>query len=140
MHRTCPASTSVAAYAWDMENGGFPYQDVRSVLEGMGRPLPMPPSPEASRLERLEELWAGCGLEGIEIRQVAVQRTFAGFSELWNLLLEGPSSGQALATLTETEQGQVQGRLRSRWQVQGEEPLTLSALAHAVRGTVPARP
>ncbi|MFQ6537886.1 MULTISPECIES: class I SAM-dependent methyltransferase [Aphanothece] len=140
MARVVVPGGTVAAYAWDMANGGFPYQEVRTVLEALGRALPMPPSPEASRLETLVELWANGGLEGIETRQVAVQRTFTGFEELWNLLLEGPSSGQVLATLTAAERMAVQERLRSRWQVQGEEPLTLSGLAHAIQGTVPGRP
>ncbi|MDM7952331.1 MAG: class I SAM-dependent methyltransferase [Cyanobium sp. CZS 25K] len=139
MARVVAATGTVAAYAWDMANGGFPYQAVRSALEEMGHSLPMPPSLEASRQEVLQELWAGCGLERIETRQIAAQRSFASFGELWSILLGGPSAGQILATLTEDERQQLQERLRSHWQVQGEKPVTLTGRANAIRGTVPAR-
>ncbi len=140
MVRVVSPSGTVAAYVWDMAHGGFPYRDVRSALEEMGRIPPRPPSPDASRQERLEELWMGCGLERIEKRQISVQRTFSGFADLWSTLLDGPSAGQTLATLTEQEQLRVQERLRSLWQAPGEEPITLTARAHAIRGTVPDRP
>ncbi len=140
MTRVVAPGGTVAAYAWDMEQEGFPYREVRNALAEMGHTPPMPPSPDASRQEVLEELWAGSGLEGIETHRIEVQRTFAGFADLWSILLGGPSSGQTLATMTEAERRQVQERLRSRWQVNGDEPLTLTARANAIRGRVPDRP
>lgn len=34
---------TVAACAWDMEDGSFPYRDVTETLSSVGRSAPMPP-------------------------------------------------------------------------------------------------
>src|SRR5207253_11042579 len=52
----CPGGT-VAAYAWDLSGGGFPYEALHDELRGMGREVSMPPSPEASRIEAMQDLW-----------------------------------------------------------------------------------
>ena len=44
----CPGGT-VAAYAWDIENGGFPFQPIQSELRALGFTQPLPPSVEARR-------------------------------------------------------------------------------------------
>ncbi len=51
----------VAAYAWDMLGDGFPYDALRVEMRGMGVAVPMPPSPEASRMDALRDLWTDAG-------------------------------------------------------------------------------
>ncbi len=97
----------------------------------------MPPSPEASRFEVLEDLWATAGLSDIQTRVIAVERTFADYDEFWNTLLGGPSAGQALAAMNEEERSGFRELLRARLQPAGSGPITLAARAHAIRGTVP---
>jgi len=128
---------TVAAYAWDMEGGGFPYRDVTETLSAVGRPTPMPPSPEASRLEVLRDLWATAGLGDLQTNVIAVERTFADFEDFWSTLLGGPSAGQALRAMNEEERSGFRDLLRARLQPAGSGPITLSARAHAIRGTVP---
>ncbi|CAK6699564.1 2-methoxy-6-polyprenyl-1,4-benzoquinol methylase, mitochondrial [Synechococcus sp. CBW1107] len=137
MARVVAPGGTVAAYAWDMEGGGFPYRDVTETLSAVGRPTPMPPSPEASRFEVLEDLWATAGLSDIQTRVIAVERTFADYDEFWNTLLGGPSAGQALAAMNEEERSGFRELLRARLQPAGSGPITLAARAHAIRGTVP---
>jgi hypothetical protein len=120
-----------------MEGGGFPYQDVTETLSAVGRSTPMPPSPEASRLEVLWELWATAGLGDIHTREIAVERTFADFDDFWSILLGGPSAGQALAAMNEEERSGFRELLHARLQPAGRGPITLPARAHAIRGTVP---
>src|SRR5216684_4543728 len=74
----CPGGI-VAAYAWDMLGGGFPYDALRVEMRGMGVAVPMPPSPEASRMDALRDLWTDAGLDAVETREIAVQRTFTDF-------------------------------------------------------------
>ncbi len=137
MARVVAPGGTVAAYAWDMEGGGFPYRDVTETLSAIGRSTPMPPSPEASRLEALRELWATAGLMDIQTRVISVERTFTDFDDFWSTLLGGPSAGQALAAMNEEERSGFRELLRARLQPAGSGPITLPARAHAIRGTVP---
>jgi SAM-dependent methyltransferase len=137
MARVVAPGGTVAAYAWDMEGGGFPYRDVTETLSAIGRSTPMPPSPEASRLEVLWDLWAAAGLGDLQTREIAVERTFDDFEDFWSTLLGGPSAGQALAAMNEEERSGFRALLRARVQPAGSGPITLPARAHAIRGTVP---
>jgi SAM-dependent methyltransferase len=62
MVRVVAPGGTVAAYAWDLEGGGFPYQSVYETLGAVGRAVPMPPSAGASRLDGLRHLWTTAGL------------------------------------------------------------------------------
>ena len=58
----CPGGI-VAAYAWDMLGGGFPYEALRAEMRAMGVDVPLPPSPDASRIDAMRDLWTGAGLD-----------------------------------------------------------------------------
>ncbi|GJG86854.1 methyltransferase [Gemmatimonadetes bacterium T265] len=128
----------VAAYAWDLPGGGFPYAAVEAALRAAGRDVPGPPRPEASSADALRALWTGAGLEGVETREMPVCRTFAGFDDYWATVLEGPAFGPALAGLAAEERAGVQARLRERLPApDAGGRLTVSGRANAVRGRVP---
>ena len=95
----CPGGI-VAAYAWDLSGGGFPYEALKVEMRGLGVVVPEPPSPGASRIDALRELWAGAGLDAIETRQISVQRTFAGFDDYWTTVLGSASAGPKLAAMS----------------------------------------
>lgn len=65
MARVVAPGGTVAASAWDMEDGGFPYQPVNETLGAVGRSIPMPPSASSSRLEAQRALWVTAGLLAI---------------------------------------------------------------------------
>ena len=73
----------MAAYAWDMVGGGFPYEALHAEMRGMGVAVPQPPSIEASRIDAMADLWTGAGLEEVQTRELVVQRTFADFDDYW---------------------------------------------------------
>jgi ubiquinone/menaquinone biosynthesis C-methylase UbiE len=137
MARVVAPGGTVAAYAWDMEGGGFPYQRVNETLGAVGRAIPMPPSVSSSRLESLRDLWATAGLGDIHTRVITVERTFTDFEDLWTTVLGGPSAGQALAVMSEAEVSRFRGLLRERLQTVGSGSISLTGRAHAIRGTVP---
>ena len=87
------------AYAWDMPGGGFPYESLRAEMRAMGVTVPAPPSPEASRMDTMRDLWTGAGLDAVETQEIAVQRTFADFEDYWTSMLGGPSTGRGLAAM-----------------------------------------
>lgn len=137
MVRVVAPGGTVAAYAWDMEGGGFPYQSVNETLGAVGRDSPMPPSVGSSRLEALRDLWLTAGLRDIHTRVITVERTFTNFDDLWNTVLGGPSAGQALAAMSEEEVSRFRELLRARLQPSDSGAIRLSGRAHAIRGTVP---
>ena len=139
MARVVAPGGIVAAYAWDMEGGGFPYQSVNETLSAADRAVPMPPSAGASRLDGLMDLWTSAGLGDIYTRVITVERTYTDFDDLWNIVLGGPSAGQALAAMGEVDVSQFRELLRDRLQPAGSGTITLAGRAHAIRGTLPSQ-
>ena len=138
MARVVRPGGMVAAYAWDVTGGGFPYALVKEELRAMGVEVPSEPSPDASRLDRMRELWSGAGLEDVETRAITVRRSFAGFDEYWGIITGGPSAGRQLLALSAQDRARLVARLRERLGVgDGKAPFTVSARANAVRGRVP---
>lgn len=133
---TAPGGT-VAAYAWDMPGGGFPYENLRTALRAAGVTVPREPNPEASRLEVMNALWTGAGLEAVATRVITVQRTYASFDDYWATVLGSPSMGALIAKLPPAELAQLQARLRdSLPPADAAGRITCSARAHAVQGRV----
>jgi SAM-dependent methyltransferase len=132
----CPGGI-VASYAWDMPGGGFPYATLQAQMREMGIVVPVPPSPHASRLEVLQELWTGAGLHAVETREISVQRSFAGFDDYWMTILGGPSVGPQLAALSPEQVALLKGRMRTLLPTDAAGRITYSARANAVKGRVP---
>jgi SAM-dependent methyltransferase len=136
MARVVAPGGTVTAYAWDMEGGGFPYAGLHTEMRGMGLDVPAPPSPDASRIDVLQALWRGAGLEAVETRAIAVERAFADFDAYWATILLGPSVGRQLAALGAAETAALKSRMRERLPADAAGRIRYSARAHAVRGRV----
>lgn len=136
MARVVRAGGLVAAYAWDMHGGGFPYHVLQREMRDLGAVVPAPPSVEASRLEMLGELWRGAGLVDVATHEITVHRTFASFADYWATILGGPSIGRSLASMTPDAIGRLQARLRACLPADAQGQMTYSARANAVRGRV----
>lgn len=136
MARVVAPGGTVAAYAWDMPGGGFPYQNVIDALESFGVATPRAPSPEASSIEAMVDLWTAAGLLGLRTRAFPVERTYADFDDYWATLSGGPSAGQALAAMGEAERLRFREHLRSLVQQAGADPIRATGLANAIRGLV----
>jgi SAM-dependent methyltransferase len=132
----CPGGT-VTAYAWDMPGGGFPYEALHEEMRAMGVAVPTPPSPDASRIDAMRDLWSGAGLVRVETREVTVQRTFIDFDDYWATILGGPSVGPQLAALASSDLARLSARMRERLSVDATGRLTYSARANSVKGRVP---
>ncbi|MFO0997214.1 MAG: methyltransferase domain-containing protein [Alphaproteobacteria bacterium] len=133
----CPGGT-VAAYAWDMLGGGFPLEPVRAELRAMGLEPVSPPSCSVSRMDALRDLWTGAGLEAVETREIAVQRTFADFDEFWTIGLESPSMRPMVAAMTSDDLERLKTRVHARLPADAAGRITCSARANAVKGRMPA--
>jgi SAM-dependent methyltransferase len=134
----CPGGT-VAAYAWDMPGGGFPYAALHTEMRRLGIPVPMPPNPEASRIDALQDLWRGAGLDAVETHEITVQRTFGDFADYWTTVLGGPSVGRQLAAMSPEDLDVLTARMRAHLPADPAGRITYDARAHAVKGRVTAR-
>ena len=132
----CPGGL-VTAYAWDMMGGGFPYAALQAEMRELGADIPVAPSPEASRLDVLHELWADEGLIDVETHTITVERTFSDFDDYWTTILGGASVGPALAKMTSEHLARLDERMRARLPVDAAGRITYGARAHAVKGAVP---
>lgn len=132
----CPGG-SVAAYAWDMIGGGFPYAALHDEMRRLGVAVPEPPSSDASRIDALRDLWTGAGLESVETREITVQRTFADFEDYWTIILGGPSVGPSLAAMSSEDLALLKARMRAHLPADAAGRITYSARANGVKGRVP---
>jgi SAM-dependent methyltransferase len=127
----------VASYAWDIEGGGFPLEPVLAEVRAMGFSPIRPPSFTAARMENLGALWRGVGLERIETREIAVQRTFADFEDFWTTTMLGASLKATVATMSAEQVATLKARVRSSLNANHSGPITTSARANAIVGRVP---
>jgi ubiquinone/menaquinone biosynthesis C-methylase UbiE len=132
----CPGGVA-AAYAWDMAGGGFPYAALQAEMRELGIAVPVPPSPEASKIDTMRDLWTSAGLEAVETRQITVQRTFADFDDYWSTILGGPSVGPQLAAMTAAELALLQARMRAHLPPDAAGRIICRARANAVKGRLP---
>jgi ubiquinone/menaquinone biosynthesis C-methylase UbiE len=134
MARVVCSGGLVTAYAWDMPGGGFPYQALQEEMRGRGIAVPAPPNPDASRVDKLRDLWTTAGLTEIETREIVVQRTFNDFDEYWTTVLGGPSVGRQLAAMSFDDTESLKTVIRKRLPADANGRITYRARANAVRG------
>jgi SAM-dependent methyltransferase len=137
MVRVAAPGGIIAAYAWDLAGAGLPAEPVHAAMREMGIAYPLPPSAQASRREALEALWTAAGLDGVETREFAVQRTFADFDEFWAIHIKTPNIRPVLSGLPAQDQERLRERVRARLGAQRPGPITRTARANAVKGRVP---
>jgi SAM-dependent methyltransferase len=136
MVRVVRPGGTVAAYAWDMLGGGFPYHPIQAEMPAMGLKPLMPPRADASRMEALRTLWMEAGLDGVETREVTAQRTYADFEEFWTIGLTATTIRATVATMAPDQIEALKQRVRARLGNTAGR-ITLSARANAVKGRVP---
>jgi SAM-dependent methyltransferase len=136
MARVVAPGGLVAAYAWDMVGGGFPYASLLDELRGLGVAVPEPPNNDASRLDVLCDLWTGAGLADIGTRVITVQRTFSDFDDYWTTIHGSPSAAARLAAMSSGDRALLESRLRARLPADPAGRIIYSARANAIKGRV----
>jgi SAM-dependent methyltransferase len=136
MARVVRPGGTVAAYSWDMPGGGFPYDALHAEMRALGVAVPVPPNPDASRLDALIALWNGAGLRDVATHAIAVQRTFASHDEYWSIVAGGPSVGARLAAMGPADRERLRARLRECLPADSAGRITYGARANAVTGRV----
>lgn len=126
-----------AAYAWDMLGGGFPYEMLLAEMRGLGIAVPTPPSPAASRIDVLRDLWNAAGFYDIETREIHVSRTFSDFDDFWLTALGAPSVGPILTTTGSEKLASLKVMVSARLPTEAAGHITCHARANAVKGRIP---
>ena len=137
MKRVTRPGGVIAAYAWDIFNGGFPLEPLQAELRALGQQYMLPPSAEVSRLPALRRVWEEAGLDAVETREFTVRRTFVNFDEVWSTSLSSPSTGGTIAKMAPADVTTLKTRLRNRLPADASGRITYSARANAVKGRVP---
>ena len=137
MVRVVRPGGTVATYMWDMMGGGFPVDPILVEMRAMGFAPSRPPRMEASRMEALRDLWTGAGLEAVETREIAVQRTFTDFDDFWMTQAQVPSVGPVVAAMAAGDIETLKSRVRAALPADAEGRITYGARAHAIKGHLP---
>ncbi len=137
MVRAVAPGGTVAAYAWDMESGGFPFAPILGELRAFGFVPPLPPSVDASRKDAMQALWTKAGLTEIEVREIAPRRTFTDFDDFWTVSTGTGIIRPTLATMAPHDVAGVKEKLRARLSASTDGRISYAARANAIKGRVP---
>jgi SAM-dependent methyltransferase len=141
MRRVTVPGGSVAAYVWD-------YADKMEMMRAFWDAA-VELDPDASRLDEgkrfplcrpdaLVDLFAGAGLQEVEVRAIDVPTPFASFDDYWSPFLGGQGPAPAYAmTLDEPGRTTLRERIKRRLRLEPDGSIALVARAWAVRGDVP---
>jgi SAM-dependent methyltransferase len=97
MARVVRPGGTVATYVWDMMGGGHPVEPMHAEIHGVGFSARRPPRSDVSGVESLRRLWLTAGLDAVETREIAVQRTFADFEDFWTTSMMAATVNHTIA-------------------------------------------
>jgi hypothetical protein len=134
------AGGAIAAYVWDyagkMELMRH-FWDAAVELDAKAATLDEGLRFPLCRPQALEQLFAGAGLEAIEVRAIDIPTPFADFDDYWGPFLGGQGPAPAYAmSLDEDARERLRERIRERIPAGADGSIALSARAWAVRGAV----
>lgn len=127
----------VAAYAWDLLGGGFPFDPIWEETRAAGIAPLLPPNPSIAELNALRSLWEGAGLEAVETREIVVERTFSTFEEYWATSTITGGVRPPLQAMTPEELEKLKARVRARIPADSLGRVLRRARANAIKARVP---
>ena len=125
----------VTTYVWDYSLGGSPTAPIAAAVKSLGFDSPAPPSPQATSLPALKEMWGSAGLVEIETHVITIPVTFANFDEFWDSMSApvGPG-GKAIAEMSAENVEKVRTQLRVQIPAQADGRVVYQAIANAIKG------
>jgi SAM-dependent methyltransferase len=137
MTRVVRPGGTVASYVWAYDEALSPMDPFDVEFASAGVAAPAPPSLDVVSLSALRGLWADAGLEAIETRTIATERTFVDFDDLWTSVTGTGRLKSAAMTMEPMTLARVQAGLRARLPADAKGQVTYSARANAIKGRVP---
>ena len=138
MKRVVRPGGVVAAYAWDIMNGGFPFNAMQVEMRELGIPPTYPPTYRVSSVEALGSAWKAAGLTSVETCAFTVHRTYNDFEDLWSASSLTASVAPKFAAIPPAKVETLKARMRARSRADASGRITAGALVNAVKGRVPA--
>jgi SAM-dependent methyltransferase len=127
-----------SSYVWDYSIAGSPTAPIFAGLRAIGRPAPGPPSPHATSLAAVTQLWRAGGFEEVDTHVIRIPVTFGDFEEFWTSMTApvGPA-GKAIAQLAPDDVKRLRAALQEQPPPASDGSVRYEATANAVRGRVP---
>lgn len=140
MARVTRNEGTIAAYVWDyagkMELMRV-FWDTAVELNPTARDLDEGARFPMCRPDALENLFAGAGLQGIDVKPIDIPTPFANFDDYWRPFLGGQGPAPAYAmSLDEIARERLRNRIRERLPTELNGSISLIARAWAVRASV----
>jgi SAM-dependent methyltransferase len=136
MARVVRPGGTVTAYAWDIPGGGLPHESLREEMRALGVVIPMPPNPDASRIDAMHELWTKAGLESIETRKISVQRHFTDFDDYWETVTGWSNFAALLQSMSADDNLRLKERMRKHLPAAADGSVSCWGIANAIKGIV----
>jgi SAM-dependent methyltransferase len=135
MVRVTAAGGIVAGYMWDLLGGGVPLQPVDRALKALGYKRPMPPSPEASKMDVMQQLWSDAGLNNIRTTQIRLPVIFESFDDFCaSVLLPVGPLGSYTSTFSPDQKHALVEQLRKQMPPDSQGRISYEACANAIAG------
>lgn len=139
MKRVTGGAGAIGAYVWDyagkMELMRH-FWDAAAELDPSAAKLDEGIRFPLCRPEKLMELFAGAGLQSVEVTAIDIATPFASFEDYWQPFLGGQGPAPAYAmSLAEPVRARLRERIRERIPVQADGSIALTARAWAIRAT-----
>jgi SAM-dependent methyltransferase len=123
------------SYVWDYPTGGSPTAPIAAAMKAMGVHTPGPPSPHATTVPALEELWRTAGFERIETRKIEIPVEFGDFDAFWgSMTLPVGPAGKAIAAMSPDERARLRAVLKERTPPAADGRVVYQARANAITG------
>ena len=135
MFRVLRQGGRAASYVWDYPKGGSPTAPLGAAMKAMGIDTPGPPSPHATTMPALQELWRTAGFEQIETRMIEIAVEFADFDAFWGSITMpvGPA-GKAIAAMSPDDRARLRAVLKERTPLAADGRVVYPARANAIKG------
>ena len=139
MARVTGRNGTIGAYVWDyagkMELMRY-FWDAAVELDPNATALDEAIRSPVCRPEALKELFAGAGLNDVDVTAIDIPTPFASFQDYWQPFLGGQGPAPAYAmSLADDARARLRDRIRERIPVQADGSISLIARAWAIRAT-----
>ena len=126
----------VTAYAWDMMNGGFPFNSMQVEMRELGIPPTFPANANVSRIEAMRDLWSAAGLSAVGTNEYTIHRTYDDFEDLWATSSLTASVAPKFGAMAPADVEVLKSRMRARCPADASGRIASSARVTAVKGRV----
>jgi ubiquinone/menaquinone biosynthesis C-methylase UbiE len=123
------------AYVWDYTRAGSPTAPLIAAMRAIGLQAPGPPSPNATSLPALAELWQSAGFAQVDTRTIDIGVEFTDFEEFWNSMTMpvGPA-GKAIAEMSANGRERLRSALHEQMARTADRRIVYQARANAIKG------